>query len=80
MLLRHLSFFLTVCFYAHVCFAADPVRSQESSATYLREMPSADRVLADMQGSDSPDTAARQWGAHHRLHRNHGLKDYSRMI
>ena len=30
---------------------------------YLKEMPEADRVLADMCGTNSADTAARQWGA-----------------
>jgi hypothetical protein len=35
--------------------------------SYLREMPTPERVLAEIQGSDSADTQAKQWGAFYQL-------------
>lgn len=48
-----------------------PAKAQATSAgadtTYLKEMPEPARVLADMQGVDPNDTAARRWGAMYQL-------------
>ena len=40
-----------------------PLVAQATNPAYLREFPTADRVLATMQAQDPDETAARQMGA-----------------
>lgn len=56
--------FLTVVVSSVMAFAAGEGRLEEK---YVREMPSASRVLSDIQGKDPLDTSARQLGALYRL-------------
>jgi tetratricopeptide (TPR) repeat protein len=54
------------CFALAVSFGvagASPLVAQMLNPAYLREMPSVDRVLADMRTTDPAETAARQMGA-----------------
>src|SRR6185436_1666559 len=44
---------------AHQAAAADD--------SYIRDMPTPERVLVDIHGSDVDDTLARQWGAFYQL-------------
>jgi hypothetical protein len=44
-------------------FCASVLAAQTLNPPYLREMPAASRVMADMQAADPAETAARQMGA-----------------
>jgi len=46
-----------------LCLAAGSAAAQNLNPTYLKELPSVDRVMNDMKTSDPAETAARQMGA-----------------
>ena len=41
----------------------EPVRAQATNPPYIAQMPTVERVMADVQGTDPRDTAAKQMGA-----------------
>ena len=43
------------------------IRAQATNPSYLSQMPSVERVKAEIKGSDPVDTSARQIGAFQRL-------------
>lgn len=65
------AFFLCTVFCIPQSFAADPAKRQAHSTDYLREMPSAERVMGDFRGegflNTNLDTAKRQIAALSRL-------------
>jgi hypothetical protein len=70
-LLTSMAFSLCAFFCTPQSFAADPAKRQTNTTDYLREMPSAERVMADFRGegllNTDLDTAKRQIAALMRL-------------
>jgi hypothetical protein len=70
-ILTSMAFFLCAVFCVPQSFAVDPAKRQAHSTDYLREMPSAERVMADFRAEGllgtALDTAMRQITALRRL-------------